>query len=126
MRVGAVVLVACAAAVVSAEPRLGGQRRQPVPTPRVGSLPTMSAQRAAGFVDAATRQLDYLPGEVLVKFKDGVSVAQEQRVLDVSRGRPSVDSVEWAGPVAIVRDATEPDPHQLAERLAAQPEVQYA
>src|SRR5262249_40370128 len=77
-------------------------------------------------VDAAAQKLDYLPGEVLVKFKDGVSVAQEQRALDVSRGRPSVDSLEWAGSVAIVRDATEPDARQLAGRLAAQPEVQYA
>jgi serine protease len=86
----------------------------------------LSAERAAEFVDAAAQKLDYLPGEVLVKFKDGVSVAQEQRALDVSRGRPSVDSLEWAGPVAIVRDATEPDARQLALRLAAQPEVQYA
>ena len=124
MRVRAVVLVACAAVVLSIGPRVRGQ--QAVSTPGLPTLPIMSAQRAAQFVAAASQHLDYLPGEVVVKFKDGVTVDQQQRALDVSRGRPAVDSLEWAGPVAIVRDATEPDPRQLAERLAAQPEVQYA
>src|SRR5262249_39403137 len=124
MRVRAVVLVACAAAVLTAGPRVGGQ--QAVSTPGLDPVPTLSPERAAAFVDAAAQKIDYLPGEVLVKFKDGVTVAQEQRALDVSRGRPSVDRLEWAGPVAIVRDASEPDVRQLAERLAAQPEVQYA
>lgn len=124
MRVGALVLIACAAAVVTAGPRVRGQ--QAVPTPALDPFPTMPAEQAAAFVDAATQHLEYLPGEVLVKFKDGVSVAQEQRALDVSRGRPSVDSLQWAGAVVIVRDAAEPDPRQLAERLAAQPEVAYA
>jgi serine protease len=124
MRVRAVVLVACAAAVVTAGPRIRGQ--QAVSTPGLDPIPTMSAARAAQFVDAAAQKLDYMPGEVLVKFKNGVSVAQEQRALDVSRGRPSVDTLEWAGSVAVVRDATEPDVRQLAQRLAAQPEVQYA
>jgi serine protease len=124
MRVRAVVLIACAAAVLSAGPRVRGQ--QAVSTPGLDPVPTMPFDRAAAFADAASRHLDYLPGQVVVKFKDGVSVTQQQRALDVSRGRPSVDSLEWVGPVAIVRDASEPDPRQLAERLAAQPEVQYA
>jgi len=124
MRVRAVVLLACAAAVFTATPRVGG--RQAIATPVFDPMPTMPFDRAAAFVDAASRKLEYLPGEVLVKFKDGVSVEQEQRALDMSRGRPSVDSLEWAGTVAILRDATEPDPRQLAARLAAQPEVAYA
>jgi len=124
MRVRVVMLLACAAVTLMAGPRVRGQ--QPVSTLGLDPVPTMTAERAAAFVDAATGQLDYLPGEVVVKFKDGVTVAQEQRVLDVSRGRPSVDGLEWAGPVAVVRDPLEPDAHQLAERLAAQPEVQYA
>jgi serine protease len=89
-------------------------------------VPTISAELEAEFEEVASRGLDYLPGEVLVKFKDGVTVAQEQRVLDVSRGRPTVDRLEWAGDVAIVRDPSEPDARLLAERLAAQPEVTYA
>ena len=35
-------------------------------------FPVMSAQRAWAFVQAAERKLDYLPGEVLVKFKPGL------------------------------------------------------
>jgi serine protease len=86
----------------------------------------MSAARTAAFVSAASNKLNYLPGEVVVRFKDGVSTAQVQRALSVVRSQPTVDSLEWAGQVAIVRDATEPDTIQLAQRLAAQPEVQYA
>ena len=125
MRVRLVAVLVCTAVLLAVGPRVRGQQRA-VSTPGLAALPTLPAARATAFVEAASQHLDYLPGEVLVKFKDGVSVAQEQRALDVSRGRPSVDSLEWAGPVAIVRDASEPDVRQLAERLAAQPEVQYA
>jgi serine protease len=86
----------------------------------------MSAARTAAFVAAAAQRTEFLPGEVVVKFKDGVTADQQQRALDVVRSRPTVDSLEWAGPVAIVRDPTEPDTRQLAQRLAAQPEVEYA
>jgi len=124
MRVRVVALLACTAALLAIGPRLTGQ--QTMSTPALDPAPTMSVERATAFVTAATQHLDYAPGQVIVKFKDGVTPAQQQRALDVSRGRPSVDSLEWAGPVAIVHDASEPDPRQLAERLAAQPEVQYA
>jgi serine protease len=86
----------------------------------------MSAARTAAFVAAAAQRTEFLPGEVVVRFKDGMTADQQQRALDVVRSRPTVDSLEWAGPVAIVRDPTEPDARQLAQRLAAQPEVQYA
>lgn len=124
MGVRTIVLVMCAAVVLSTGPRLRGQ--QVVSTPGLATMPMMPSSRAAAFIDAATQHLDYMPGEVLVKFKDGVSVSEQQRALDVSRGRPSVDSLEWAGSVAILRDGREPDPRQLATRLAAQPEVEYA
>jgi serine protease len=124
MRVRAVLLIVCAAAVVTGGPRLRGQ--QAISTPGLQPLPTMSAARTAAFLSASAQKLNYLPGEVVVRFKDGVSTAQVQRALSVVRSQPSVDSLEWAGQVAIVRDATEPDTIQLAQRLAAQPEVQYA
>jgi serine protease len=124
MRVRGVVLLACAAALLTAGPRLRGQ--QVVATPGLSPFPTMSAARTAAFVAAASQRTEFLPGEVVVKFKDGVTADQQQRALDVVRSRPTVDSLEWAGPVAIVRDPTEPDARQLAQRLAAQPEVEYA
>ena len=65
----------------------------------------MPAARAAAFVDAAAQGLDYLPGEVVVKFRDGVTPERQQRALDALRSRPSADALEWAGEVAILRDA---------------------
>ena len=78
------------------------------------------------FVDAAADRLDYLPGQVLVKFKDGVEVSGRQRALDALRSRPAEDRLEWVGEVAVLRDPTQPDARVLADQLAAQPEVAYA
>jgi serine protease len=86
----------------------------------------LTAERALGFVEAADRKLGYLPGEVLVKFKDGVSVAGQQRALAVLRSRPDVSELRWVGDVALLRDPGEPDGRILAAALATQPEVAYA
>jgi subtilisin family serine protease len=117
-RVGLGVLVAAGLAIAG-PPRVAGQL---APQP----MATMPPARAAAFVEAASRRLDYLPGEVLVRFKDGVTPARQQRALDSVRSRPSVDALEWTGEIAILRDPSQPDAHILAEQLAAQPEVLYA
>jgi subtilisin family serine protease len=117
------VPTACAAVVaamlLAPSPRIIGQD---VPAPQ----PIMSAETTAAFIDAATSSLDYLPGEVIVKFKPGAGREGQQRALDVVRSRPSVDALEWAGDVAILRDPLQPDARILAEQLASQPEVEYA
>src|SRR5678815_4502288 len=117
------IVIACAAAIaagaVAGGPRVIGQD---APVPR----PMLSAERTAAFVDAASRSLDYLPGEVIVKFKPGASRDGQQRALDAVRSRPSVDSLEWAGEVAVLRDPLQADARVLAEQLASQPEVEYA
>lgn len=117
-RVGIGMLIA-GALVMARPPRLAGQL---APEP----MAVMAAARVSAFVDAASRGLDYLPGEVLVKFKDGVTSSRQQRALDAVRSRPSVDALEWTGEVAILRDPSQPDAHVLAEQLASQPEVLYA
>jgi serine protease len=89
-------------------------------------MEVMSADRAAAFIDAAAQDLDYLPGEVIVKFRPGLTPDRQQRALDAVRSRPSVDTLEWAGEVAILRDPSQPDAHVLADELASQPEVLYA
>src|SRR4051812_22282227 len=89
-------------------------------------VPTMSAADAQAFVEAADRHLDYLPGQVIVKFKDGVGVAEQQRALDAVRSRPRVDRLQWMGEFAVLRDASQPDARILVEQLTAQPEVEYA
>ena len=116
-RLGITVLIA--GAVVVFRPPLAGQ-------PATEPMAVMSADRAAAYIDAAAQDLDYLPGEVVVKFKPGVTPDRQQRALDAVRSRPSVDDLEWAGEVAILRDRSQPDAHVLADQLASQPEVLYA
>jgi len=117
------VAAACAALLagvfIARAPRAIGQDAPP-------PQPMMSAERTAAFIDAARRSLDYLPGEVIVKFKPGATRDGQQRALDAVRSRPSVDSLEWAGEVAVLRDQLQLDARVLAEQLASQPEVEYA
>src|SRR5262245_1344594 len=86
----------------------------------------LTSERALSFVLAADRKLDYVPGEVLVKFHDGVSVGAQQRALAALRSRPSPSALHWVGEVALLTDRTEPDAARLAAQLQAQPEVAYA
>jgi serine protease len=86
----------------------------------------LTSQRALEFVQAAADRLDYLPGEVLVKFKAGVGTAGEQSALLALRSQPSASSLRWIGDVAVVRDQSEWNADILAEQLREQPEVEYA
>jgi serine protease len=109
----------------------GGTAAPPrdIASPRVQSLAPrsrLSTAKAEAFVDAAVRKLDYLPGEVVVRFRSFVSPAGRQRALASLRGQPRLGDVEWHGPVAVVRDPTQPNAHALARQLAEQPEVAYA
>jgi serine protease len=115
----AIAALAAIAVVLARPPRIAGQLAAP-------PADVMPAARAAAFVDAAAQGLDYLPGEVVVKFKDGVTPERQQRALDALRSRPSTGDLEWAGEVAILRDASQPDARILADQLGAQPEVAYA
>ena len=86
----------------------------------------LTPDRALAFVQAADRKLGYLPGEVLVKFKTGVSVAGQERALTALRSRPSPSRLRWVGDVAIWTDPGERDATILAAQLSTQPEVAYA
>ena len=77
-------------------------------------------------LDARQRGLDYVPGEVIVKFRDGIASVTRQRALSALRSRPSVNDLEWHGDVALLTDVTEPDAHLLAHQLRQQREVEYA
>ncbi len=87
---------------------------------------TLTRQRLNAFEQARVRRLDYLPGEVLVKFKAGVSAARQTRALSALRSRPSVSELEWNGPVARFADPAYADPVVMAAQLAEQPEVEFA
>ncbi len=111
-----------------------GRPRQAAPprdvaSPQVEALAPqyrLTASKAQAFVDAAVRKLDYLPGEVVVRFRSYVPPAGRQRALASLRGQPRLSDLEWHGPVAVVRDVTQPNAHALARQLAEQPEVAYA
>lgn len=140
LRAGTALLLAGLAGAICTDTRVSGatQQRGPggqtapprdVASPRVQALAPryrLSPARAEAFVDAAVRKLDYLPGEVVVRFKSFVSSAGRQRALASLRGQPGLADLEWHGPVAVVRDPTQPNAHALARQLAEQPEVAYA
>ena len=110
-------------------PGTPGSKIDPVAGPRAsvqGGPRRLTAARAEAFAEAARRGLNYLPGEVVVKFRSGMGAASMQRALDAVSSRPNADGLEWHGDVALLRDASQPDAHQLAAQLSAQPEVEYA
>src|SRR5262245_51859665 len=86
----------------------------------------LTPDRALRFTRAAEQDLDYLPGEVLVKFRTGVTSTGQQRALDAVRSRPEVSSLRWAGDVAVLTDAIEWNSEILADQLRTQAEVEYA
>jgi serine protease len=86
----------------------------------------LSALDVALYEEAARQQLRFLPNQVLVKFRAGVTRAGRQRALMALRGRPSVDSLRAAGPVEVVTDLSQWNARILVEQLTEQPEVEYA
>jgi len=55
-------------------------------------------------MEAAERHLDYLPGRVLVKFKDSADIAGQTRALSAIGHDPSASDVERSGDLFIVTD----------------------
>jgi serine protease len=86
----------------------------------------LTPARALALILANDRKLDYVPGEVLVRFRPGVGVAGQQRALMALRSRPSPGDLRWIGETALVTDPVERDATILAAQLNAQPEVAEA
>jgi len=86
----------------------------------------LTPSRAMAMVTAFDRQLPYVPGEVLVRFRAGVSTAGQQRALQALRSRPEASDLRWVGDVAVLTDRTEFDATILAAQLRTQPEVEFA
>ena len=112
-----------------AVPMIGSRvpaERPPVPAGSPMQLPVISAELARAYMEAAERGLDYLPGRVLVKFKDSADVSGQTRALASIGHDPTAPDVERSGDLFIVKDSSGADPHALAARLNQQPEVEYA
>lgn len=103
------------------------------------SLPIVSAQQAPrpeflttpaqreALELAAVRGLDYVPGEVIVKFRQGTAVAGQTRALDALRSRPLPDRLQWISDrTARLRVDGDLDSPAIAATLSRQPEVEYA
>ncbi|MGH9408703.1 MAG: S8 family serine peptidase [Vicinamibacterales bacterium] len=109
-----------AASALIAAPRVRGQNASAPVSP-------MSSDRAQQFIDAAARGLGYLPGEAIVKFAPGTTVAARTRTLQALRDRPGASALRWIGDsTAVVRDPGESDARVVAQQLMSQPEVLYA
>jgi serine protease len=98
-----------------------------VPLPSGGTLSLqLTSARTEAILDAYARRLDYIPGEVIVKFKPGMAPDQEERALSAVRSRPTLDRLRWIGDAAVLTDVTQPNAQILADQLSTQPEVEYA
>jgi serine protease len=87
---------------------------------------TTPEQRAAIEL-AAVRGLNYVPGEVIVKFRVGTTVAGQARALDALRSRPLPERLQWiAERTARLRVEGDTDSPAIAASLTRQPEVEYA
>lgn len=116
----AVVLSFLVAATLSA---------QTLTTPQAAlSGAVMSASKAAGMMDAASRRIRYVPGEVVVKFRAVTPETRGDRAMAAMRTRlRGTGTIEWiGGSEAIIRDTTLADAPAFAAELARQPEVEYA
>lgn len=118
--------VAVTVALIAAAIALSGGPVVRAQTEPLAAIPTMPVERAEAFAEAAARGLSYVPGEVLVKFKDGVDVFQQQRALSAVRGRPTASTLRPIGDMFQLSGQTESDATILASQLATQPEVEYA
>lgn len=106
-----------------AVPRVPAQGGSPQPQqpPRY-----LEPQRLEALALAERMGVNYLPGEVIVKFKAGAAKTDQNHALATIASQPTTDTIEWHNTFAIVRDPGQPDAYILAEQLRSQPEVEYA
>jgi len=122
-RVGVLALAAAAILLTLSSPRTISAQTDDWSAPHPMLL---TPERALALVRATDQNLDYVPGEVLVKFREGVGADGQQRAMTSLRSRPAPSDLRWVGDVAVLRDATEPDSTILAAQLSEQPEVESA
>jgi len=84
----------------------------------------LTSERARAFARAAREGLDYVPGEAIVRFKPEVTGDGQRRALSAVAGVSAAGARSIGDFVVVTGD--EPDGYRLAERLRAQPEVDWA
>ena len=111
---------ACVAVFSTSIARTAAQQRA-LPYDLLQSRDQLEALRQAW-----NEKLPYVPGELLVKFRDGVEAAGRVRALSATRAGIEERNARWIGDVLWVRASGESDPVQLASVLERQPEVAWA
>lgn len=70
--------------------------------------------------------LSYIPGEVLIKFRDGVSSSLQVRAMSQVRGGIDNSATRWIGDSLLMKALSESNAEHVASTLRAQPEVLWA
>jgi serine protease len=84
------------------------------------------SSRLAAYATAVEHQLPYIPGELLVRFRDGVDSARQQSVLRALRADLSQSRGRWIGETLLVTGLPDNDSEHAATILSEQPEVIFA
>jgi serine protease len=122
--------VLCLATVVAQELLPGARRAASVAGQAIDrglrvNGPTRAVRKSA---DSYTRPLSpsarYLPDSVIVKFRPGTSAAAEAAIRNLVQGRSTPDLPYASFDVVALDNGA--DPEAVAQRLAAQPDVEYA
>jgi serine protease len=118
----------CAAlgAVIVAVALLIPSARPAAQQPASRNTSVVSPDRLQRFAAALRTKGAYVPGELLVKFRDGTQPAEQARALSVLRRAATTSDTRWIGDVLLVDTPGEPDAAAAAARLATQPEVAWA
>ncbi len=90
------------------------------------TLGSANRPRAAALLRAVRERLDHVPGEVLVKFRDGTTSAAQASILSLAPAPASGRRVRWVGEIAVVTTADDVPAAAGAGRLSLEPEVEYA
>ena len=98
-------------------------RAQAPATPYSLLVPSSAASRV---VQAWNQRRPYIPGEVLVKFRDGADASGQSRALSMLRGGINTSESTWIGDALLARTPAEPDAEAAAAALVRQPEVEWA
>ncbi len=86
----------------------------------------LTTEQVAALRQAWNERLPYVPGEVLVRFRDGVDAEGRVRAFSTARAGVRGRNARWIGDILWVHATGEPDAERLAATLRRQPEVAWA
>ncbi len=112
--------IVVSSALILVAPPLTGTQNVPAASPLLKT--NQIEQRRIAWND----QLASIPGEILVKFREGVSETARIQAADVARGGIDAASTRWIGDVLVARAAGETNAEAFAAAVRRQPEVQWA